>query len=90
MVSPKVPHRGSRGTLSPEAPMFKVLILICAASLDRGACTPATAIDIVRGPPAHTLSQCAHESQTTLAQTKLAPEAGKQYMKVVCASDQNS
>ncbi len=70
--------------------MFKVMILICAVAVDRGACTPDTAVDIVRGPPAHSLSQCIHESQTTLARTTLAPEAGKQYMKVVCASDQNS
>ena len=70
--------------------MFKVLILICAASVDRAACTPNTAVDVVRGPLAHSLSQCAHESQTTLAQTSLAPEAGKQYMKVVCTADQPS
>lgn len=70
--------------------MFKVLILICAVGLDRSACTPDTAVDVVRGPPAQTLSQCVHESQTTLAQTSIAPEPGKQYMKIVCASDQNS
>ena len=70
--------------------MFKVLILICAMTTDRAACTPDTAVDIVRGPPAHTMSQCVQESQSTLAQTTLAPEAGKQYMKIVCAPDQNS
>lgn len=70
--------------------MFKVLILICAMSTDRAACTPDTAVDVVRGPPAHTMSQCVHESQTTLAQTSIAPEPGKQYMKIVCASEQNS
>lgn len=70
--------------------MFKVLILICAVNVDHAACTPDTAVDVVRGPPAHSLSQCMHESQSTLAQTSLAPEAGKQYLKVVCASDQNS
>ena len=70
--------------------MFKVLILICAASLDHTACTPDTAIDIVRGPPARSLSQCVHESQTTLAQTSIRPEMGEQYMKVVCAGDQPS
>lgn len=70
--------------------MFKVLILICAAALDRSACTPETAIDVVKGPKAHSMSQCVHESQSTLAQTSLVPEAGKQYLKVVCASDANS
>ena len=70
--------------------MFKVLILICAASLDHAACTPDTAIDIVRGPPARSLSQCVHESQTTLAQPSIRPEMGEQYMKVVCAGDQPS
>lgn len=70
--------------------MFKVMILICAINVDHSACTPDTAIDIVRGPPAHSLSQCMHESQATLAMTSIKPEAGKQYMKVVCAGDQPS
>ncbi len=70
--------------------MFKVLILICAVGVDRSACTPQTAIDVVRGPPAHTMSQCIHESQTTLAQTSIAPEPGKQYMKIVCTSEVSS
>ena len=70
--------------------MYKVMILICAMAVDHSACTPSTAVDIVRGPPAHSLSQCMHESQTTLAATTIAPEPGKQYMKIVCASDQNS
>ena len=70
--------------------MFKVLILICAASIDHAACTPQTATDVVRGPLAKTVQQCMMESQSTMAQTSLAPEAGKQYMKVVCASDRNS
>ena len=70
--------------------MYKVLILICAMSVDHAACTPDTAVDIVRGPPAHTLSQCMTESQTTLATTSIAPEAGKQYMKVVCSNDRPS
>ncbi len=70
--------------------MFKVLILICASTVEHAACTPATAIDIVRGPPARSLSQCVHESQTTIAMTSIKPEIGKQYMKVVCAGDQPS
>ena len=70
--------------------MFKVLILICANSVEHAACTPDTAIDIVRGPPAHSLSQCVHDSQATLAQTSIRPELGKQYMKVVCAGDRPS
>ena len=70
--------------------MFKVLILICASTIDHSACTPQTATDVVRGPMAKTISQCIQESQATLAQTSIAPEAGKQYMKVVCASQQNS
>ena len=70
--------------------MFKVLILICSVGIDRSACTPQTAVDVVRGPLAHTMSQCMHESQTTMALTSIAPEAGKQYMKIVCASVQSS
>jgi len=70
--------------------MFKVLILICASTIDHSACTPTTATDVVRGPVARTITQCIQESQSTLAQTSIAPEAGKQYMKVVCAGDRNS
>ena len=70
--------------------MFKVLILICASTIEHAACTPATATDVVRGPMAHTVNQCIQESQATIAQTSLKPEEGKQYMKIVCASQQNS
>ena len=70
--------------------MFKVMILICAMSVDHSACTPETAIDVVKGPPARTMSQCMHESQTTLALTSIKPDPGKQYMKVVCTGDQPS
>lgn len=66
------------------------MILICAASLDHTACTPKTAIDIVRGPVAHTVTQCIQESQDTLAQTSIAPVPNKQYMKIVCESDRPS
>ena len=64
---PAQPHQAQR--VVEETDVFKVLILICAVNVDHAACTPDTAIDIVRGPPAHTMSQCIHESQTTLAQT---------------------
>jgi hypothetical protein len=70
--------------------MYKVMILICAMGVDHAACTPGTAVDIVRGPPAHTLAQCMKESQATLASTSIAPEPGKQYMKVICSTDRPS
>lgn len=70
--------------------MFKVIILICAVGVDKSACTPQNAIDVVRGPQARTISQCIRESQATMARTTLIPEAGKQYMKIVCTSEQTS
>ena len=70
--------------------MFKVLILICAAAIDHAACTQQTATDVVRGPLAHTIDQCIKESQATLAQTSIAPRAGKEYMKVVCEGQKTS
>jgi hypothetical protein len=70
--------------------MFKVLILICAMGVDRSACTAETAVDVVRGPLAFSLAQCANESQSTIAQTSIAPDPGKQYLKIVCTSDQSS
>jgi hypothetical protein len=86
-------ERKERVIVAPKgrkASVFKTLILICAVGIDRSACTAANAVDIIHGPPAQTLSQCVHESQTTLAQLSIAPEPGKQYFKVVCSNDQNS
>lgn len=70
--------------------MFKVLILICAVGIERDACTQDTALDIVKGPQARSMSQCMHESQSTLAQTALVPEPGKQYLKIICQSEKTS
>lgn len=70
--------------------MFKVLILICAAGLDRSACNPNTALDVIRGPVAQTMSQCVHESQATAAQANIAPDPARGYMKIVCQGAQPS
>ena len=69
--------------------MFTVLILICSTTIEQAACTSDNAYDVVRGPYARTISQCIQESQATIAATSLAPEPGKQYLKVVCASAQS-
>jgi hypothetical protein len=68
--------------------MFTVLILICSTNVDRAACSSANAVDVVHGPNAHTLAQCVQESQSTIAATSIAPEPGKQYLKIVCAPAQ--
>ncbi len=69
--------------------MFTVLILICSTAIDQAACTTSNAYDVVRGPYARSMSQCIQESQSTIAATSLAPEPGKQYLKIVCASAQS-
>jgi hypothetical protein len=64
--------------------MLKILVLICSASLDHAACDQTTAIDVVRAMKVSNPQQCGFMAQALLAQTSLAPEPGKQYVKIVC------
>lgn len=64
--------------------MLKILVLICSTSIDHAACDQTNAIDVVRAMQVSTPQQCGFMAQSLLAQTSLAPEPGKQYMKVLC------
>ena len=66
--------------------MVSVYALLCAATLLRSDCTPATAIDVVRMPDADNEMSCLRDAMTTLAQLAIQPESGE-YWKVVCAHD---
>lgn len=67
--------------------MLKILVLICPMSMDHAACNPETAIDIVRSMRVASPQQCAFMGQALLAPTALAPDPGKQYMKIMCVPE---
>jgi hypothetical protein len=64
--------------------MLKIVILICAASLNHSACTMETALDIVQSMKVSTPQQCGFMSQAMLAPTAIIPDPDKQYVKVMC------
>ncbi len=67
--------------------MLKVLVLICSSSLDHAACTPDTALDVVRAMRVSSPQQCAFMGQAMIAPTALKPENDKQYVKVMCVPE---
>ncbi len=64
---------------------FTIVILICAMGVDRAACQPDTALDVVQGPKVQNEMQCGFLGQAVLAGTAITPRPGEEYMKVVCA-----
>ena len=64
--------------------MLKILILICPMSVDHAACDQTNALDVVRASQVSSPQQCGFMAQALMAQTSLAPDTGKQYMKIVC------
>jgi hypothetical protein len=63
---------------------FTILILVCAMAVERAACQPDTAIDVVQGPKVENQFMCGFLGQTTLAATAVAPRPGEEYLKVMC------
>lgn len=68
--------------------MFKVLVLICASSLDPAACDIHSAVDVITAARASSPGQCGFMGQAMLAPTALVPDPAHQYMKIVCTRDQ--
>ena len=64
--------------------MLKILVLICPISVDHAACDTTSALDVVRAMQVSNPQQCGFMAQALMAQTSLAPDPDKQYMKVVC------
>ena len=64
--------------------MFKVLILICAASVSKPDCQVDTAVDIIQGPDVKNELMCGLHSQAYLAQTEISYNPKTQYIKVKC------
>ena len=67
--------------------MLKILVLICPMSVDHAACTIDTATDVIRSMRVSSAQQCGFMGQAMLAPTSLAPNDGKQYVKVMCVRD---
>ena len=63
--------------------MLKILVLICPISVDHAACNASSALDVVRAMQVSNPQQCGFMAQALMAQTTIAPDPGKQYMKVV-------
>jgi len=66
--------------------MVSVYALLCAATLVRSECTPATAIDAIRMSDADNELACLRDSMTTLAGLAIRPGSGE-YWKIICVHD---
>jgi hypothetical protein len=58
-----------------------IVILICPANVDRGDCSPTTAIDVILGPKVSDGTMCGLYGQSTAAPTALSPDHGE-YQKM--------
>jgi hypothetical protein len=50
-------------------------------------CDQRTAVDVIATTEAPTPQQCGFLGQALLAPTSVAPEPGKQYMKIMCVRE---
>jgi hypothetical protein len=67
--------------------MLKVLVLICSMNTNGADCDQHTAVDVIATAEAPTPQQCGFLGQALLAPTSVAPEPGKQYMKIMCVRE---
>ena len=67
--------------------MLKILVLICPIAIDHAQCDLTTATDVIQSMRVSSPQQCGFMGQAMLAPTALVPEAGKQYVKVVCVRE---
>ncbi len=69
--------------------MFKVIILVCAASMPPSQCQPNSAIEVVQGPDARNEIMCGMHSQAYLAGTAIGRDLRPdEYVKVQCRRTQ--
>lgn len=65
--------------------MFKVLVLICAASIPRSECQTWSAVDVYEGPTARNEISCGFQTQALMAQASLQrPIHDDEYVKIMC------
>lgn len=65
--------------------MFKVLILVCSATLSPAECQADTAVAVIDGPEAPNEVMCGLNGQAYLANTALAEKHEDEYVKVKCS-----
>ncbi|MDR3488768.1 MAG: hypothetical protein P4M05_28175 [Bradyrhizobium sp.] len=64
--------------------MLNVLVLICSINTAGADCDQHTAVDVIATAQVRTPQQCGFAGQALLAPTSVAPEPGKQYLKIMC------
>ncbi len=63
---------------------MQVLVLICSMNTSGADCNQTTAVDVIAAGQTNMPQQCGFMGQALLAPTSVAPEPGRQYMKIVC------
>ena len=65
--------------------MFKVLLLICAVSVQQKDCQEQTALAVLQGPEASNVMLCGLHAQAYLAGSALAASLTEtEYLKITC------
>ncbi|MGE0279299.1 MAG: hypothetical protein AB7P20_01620 [Rhizobiaceae bacterium] len=65
--------------------MLQVLILVCSTSVPPADCTPETAFDVINGPAAYSITECAMGAQAMLARTAELGQRPNEYVKIGCS-----
>jgi hypothetical protein len=66
--------------------MLQVLILVCSTSVVPADCTPETAFDVINGPAAYSIADCAMGAQAMLARTAQLGQRPGEYVKIRCGA----
>ena len=64
--------------------MLQVLILVCSTSVAPADCRPETAFDVINGPAAVSIFDCAMGAQAMLARTAELGQRPNEYVKIRC------
>jgi hypothetical protein len=67
--------------------MFKTIVLICSLATPGQDCDQKTAVDILEVQDSPSSQRCGFLGQSQIATTSVAPEPGKQYMKILCVRE---
>jgi len=65
--------------------MLQVLILVCSTSVAPTDCNPDTAFDVINGPAAYSVADCAMGAQAMLARTAELGKRPNEYVKIRCS-----
>jgi hypothetical protein len=67
--------------------LLNILVLICSINTAGADCDQHTAVDVVQLAKVPSPQQCGFMGQAQIAPTSVAPEPGKQYMKIMCVRE---